>query len=68
MKLDSSLFCQWQRTLSNFEVDQVQMCNAFNLLVEAYSSSDRYYHLKAEESNFISANVQIKVESVRLNG
>jgi len=44
MKLDSSLFCQWQRTLSGFEVDQVQKSNAFNLLVEAYSSSDRYYH------------------------
>ncbi|MGI8503731.1 MAG: HD domain-containing protein [Hassallia sp.] len=44
MKLDSSLFCQWQHTLQGFEVDQVQKSNAFNLLVEAYSSSDRYYH------------------------
>jgi predicted metal-dependent HD superfamily phosphohydrolase len=44
MKLDSLLFCQWQHTLQGFEVDQVQKCNAFNLLVEAYSSSDRYYH------------------------
>jgi predicted metal-dependent HD superfamily phosphohydrolase len=44
MKLDSSLFCQWQHTLSGFEVDQVRKSNAFNLLVEAYSSSDRYYH------------------------
>ena len=44
MKLDSSLFCQWQHTLSSFEVDQVAAHNAFNLLVEAYSSSDRYYH------------------------
>jgi predicted metal-dependent HD superfamily phosphohydrolase len=44
MKLDSSLFCQWQHTLSNFEVDQVAADKAFNLLVEAYCSSDRYYH------------------------
>lgn len=44
MKLDSSLFCQWQHTLSGFEVDQVAAQKAFNLLVEAYSSSDRYYH------------------------
>lgn len=44
MKLDSLLFCQWQRTLSGFEVDQVAAQKAFNLLVEAYSSSDRYYH------------------------
>ncbi|GAX45080.1 hypothetical protein NIES4075_61000 [Tolypothrix sp. NIES-4075] len=42
--IDSSLFCQWQRTLSGFEVDQVAAQSAFNLLVEAYSSSDRYYH------------------------
>ncbi|MBD2607207.1 hypothetical protein H6G81_22430 [Scytonema hofmannii FACHB-248] len=44
MKLDSSLFCQWQHTLSSFEVDQLAAHNAFNLLVEAYSSSVRYYH------------------------
>lgn len=44
MKLDSLLFCQWQRTLSGFEVDQVAAQKAFSILVEAYSSSDRYYH------------------------
>lgn len=44
MKLDSSLFCQWQHTLSGFEVDQLAAEKAFNFLVEAYSSSDRYYH------------------------
>jgi len=114
MKLDSSLFCQWQHTLQNFEVDQVAADNAFNLLVEAYSSSDRYYHTLKDiyhvlqtidnlqaytrnlaavqlaawfhfvafrrcvtllaphptcisEIKYESYNVQIKVESVRLN-
>lgn len=42
--LTDILFCSWQHTLSSFEVDQVAAEKAFNLLVEAYSSSDRYYH------------------------
>lgn len=42
--LTDILFCSWQHTLSSFEVDQVAGEKAFNLLVEAYSSSDRYYH------------------------
>jgi predicted metal-dependent HD superfamily phosphohydrolase len=42
--LTDILFCRWQHTLSSFEVDQVAAEKAFNLLVEAYSSSDRYYH------------------------
>lgn len=44
MKLDSLLFCNWQRTLQGFEVEQVAARNAFNLLVEAYSHRIRYYH------------------------
>jgi len=42
--LTDILFCRWQHTLSSFEVDQVAGEKAFNLLVEAYSNSDRYYH------------------------
>ncbi|MBW4448117.1 MAG: hypothetical protein KME38_14930 [Spirirestis rafaelensis WJT71-NPBG6] len=42
--LTDILFCHWQHTISSFEVDQVAAEKAFNLLVEAYSSSDRYYH------------------------
>lgn len=42
--LTDILFCSWQHTLSSFEVDQVAAEKAFNLLVEAYSNSDRYYH------------------------
>ncbi|MBD0266270.1 MAG: hypothetical protein ICV78_27200 [Tolypothrix sp. Co-bin9] len=42
--LTDILFSHWQHTLSSFEVDQVAAEKAFNLLVEAYSSSDRYYH------------------------
>ena len=42
--LTDILFCSWQHTLSSFEVDQVAGEKAFNLLVEAYSNSDRYYH------------------------
>jgi predicted metal-dependent HD superfamily phosphohydrolase len=42
--LTDILFYHWQHTLSSFEVDQIAAEKAFNLLVEAYSSSDRYYH------------------------
>lgn len=42
--LTDILFYHWQHTLCSFEVDQIAAEKAFNLLVEAYSSSDRYYH------------------------
>ncbi|MDF5708133.1 MAG: hypothetical protein PUP90_10745 [Nostoc sp. S4] len=38
------LFSKWQRTLEPFGVDQIAADKAFNRLVAAYSSSDRYYH------------------------
>ncbi|MEH2152934.1 HD domain-containing protein [Nostoc sp.] len=38
------LFSNWQHTLQPFGVDQVAAEKAFNPLVVAYSTSDRYYH------------------------
>ncbi|YAF95091.1 MAG: hypothetical protein AB3A66_21305 [Nodularia sp. CChRGM 3473] len=38
------LFCQWQHTLQGFGVDQVAAEQVFTRLIEAYSTSDRYYH------------------------
>ena len=39
------LFYNWQHTLQPFGVDQVAAEKAFNLLVEAYSTPSRYYHI-----------------------
>ncbi|MEH2137963.1 HD domain-containing protein [Nostoc sp.] len=38
------LFSNWQHTLKPFGVDQIAAEKAFNSLVEAYSTPDRYYH------------------------
>ncbi len=38
------LFCDWQRTLEPFGIDQIAIENTFNDLVTAYSTSHRHYH------------------------
>ncbi|MEH2194037.1 MAG: hypothetical protein V7K98_15565 [Nostoc sp.] len=38
------LFSNWQHTLKPFGVDQIAAEKAFNSLVVAYSTPDRYYH------------------------
>ncbi|MEH2444152.1 HD domain-containing protein [Nostoc sp.] len=38
------LFSNWQHTLKPFGVDQIAAEKAFNCLVVAYSTPDRYYH------------------------
>ncbi|MBN3925650.1 hypothetical protein [Nostoc sp. NMS4] len=38
------LFSNWQHTLQSFGVDQVAAEKAFNPLLAAYSTRDRYYH------------------------
>ncbi|MBH8556026.1 hypothetical protein I8751_27525 [Nostocaceae cyanobacterium CENA357] len=43
-KLTNILFNQWQQTLQYFEVDQLKVESTFAQLVEAYSTTGRYYH------------------------
>ncbi|MBW4576638.1 MAG: hypothetical protein KME08_15290 [Aphanothece sp. CMT-3BRIN-NPC111] len=43
-KLTNVLFLHWQRSLQLFRVESVAVQEAFARLVEAYSSSGRYYH------------------------
>jgi predicted metal-dependent HD superfamily phosphohydrolase len=42
--LTDILFVHWQHTLQPFGVDQISTENAFNHLVAAYSTANRYYH------------------------
>jgi predicted metal-dependent HD superfamily phosphohydrolase len=43
-KLTDILFSNWQHTLQPFNIDQVAVEKAFNRLVAAYSTPNRYYH------------------------
>jgi predicted metal-dependent HD superfamily phosphohydrolase len=38
------LLCRWLETLAEFQVDEIAAKNAFNSLVDAYSTGDRIYH------------------------
>jgi predicted metal-dependent HD superfamily phosphohydrolase len=44
VNLTDILFSNWQHTLQPFGVDQVRTEKAFNQLLAAYSTPDRYYH------------------------
>ncbi|WGV26090.1 HD domain-containing protein [Halotia branconii] len=43
-KLTNILFNHWQHTLQYFEVDQFKIKTTFTQVVEAYSTTGRYYH------------------------